>query len=112
MNVVQALVWNVGTCRLDVKGEAQVEILREPEYQCKAQGRMAFVLVAIGPGRMVGSQQEVDPRAARCEPRLEASESGFPDKPVGADIESTARVIRVIAQAARQSLQSRTWLVR
>jgi len=39
--VVQALVWNVGTCRLDVKGEAQVEILREPEYQYKAQGRMA-----------------------------------------------------------------------
>ena len=22
MNVVQALVWNVGTCRLDVKGES------------------------------------------------------------------------------------------
>jgi len=40
MNVVQALVWNVGTCRLDVKGEAQVENLREPEYRCKAQGRM------------------------------------------------------------------------
>jgi hypothetical protein len=41
MNVVQAPVWSVGTCRLDVKGEAKVEILREPEYRCKAQGRMA-----------------------------------------------------------------------
>ena len=40
MNLVQALVWNVGTCRLDVKGEAQAENLQEPEYRGKAQGRM------------------------------------------------------------------------
>lgn len=25
MNLIQALVWNVGTCRSDVKGEIQVE---------------------------------------------------------------------------------------
>ena len=28
-NLIQALVWNVGTCRLDVKGEIQVEDPRE-----------------------------------------------------------------------------------
>lgn len=33
-------VWNVGTCRLNVKGEAQVEIPQEPEYQGEAQGRI------------------------------------------------------------------------
>ncbi len=25
MTLIQAFVWNVGTCRLDVKGETQVE---------------------------------------------------------------------------------------
>ena len=40
MNLTQAFVWNVGTCRLDVKGATQAELLQESEYQCKAQGRM------------------------------------------------------------------------
>jgi len=39
MNLTQASVWNVGTCRLDVKGETQAENLQESEYRCKAQGR-------------------------------------------------------------------------
>jgi hypothetical protein len=42
MNLAQAFMWNVGTCRLDVKGETQVETLQEFEYQCEAQGRMAL----------------------------------------------------------------------
>jgi len=29
MNLTQAFVWNVGTCRLDDKGEAQAENLQE-----------------------------------------------------------------------------------
>ena len=39
VNSVQALVWNVGTCRPDAKGEAQAADPREPEYRCGAQGR-------------------------------------------------------------------------
>ena len=39
VNLIQALMWNVGTCRSDVKGEAQVEAPQEPEYQSRAQGR-------------------------------------------------------------------------
>jgi len=39
VNLMQALVWNVGTCRPDVKGAAQVETPREPEYRGGAQGR-------------------------------------------------------------------------
>ena len=41
VNLAQAFVWNVGTCRLDDKGETQAETLQESEYRCKAQGRMA-----------------------------------------------------------------------
>ena len=41
VNLTQAFVWNVGTCRLDVKGETQAENLQESEYRCEAQGRMA-----------------------------------------------------------------------
>jgi len=40
MNLTQAFVWNVGTCRLDVKGETQAETLQESEYQGEAQGRI------------------------------------------------------------------------
>jgi len=40
MNLAQAFVWNMGTCRLDAKGDSQAEILQEIEYRCKAQGRM------------------------------------------------------------------------
>jgi hypothetical protein len=40
VNLTQAFVWNVGTCRLDVKGETQAETLQESEYRCEAQGRM------------------------------------------------------------------------
>jgi hypothetical protein len=29
----------MGTCRLNAKGDAQVETPQEPEYQCEAQGR-------------------------------------------------------------------------
>ena len=39
VNLVQALKWNVVTCRSDVKGEAQVEAPQEPEYRCREQGR-------------------------------------------------------------------------
>lgn len=40
VNLTQAFVWNVGSCRLDVKGATQAEILRESEYRCEAQWRM------------------------------------------------------------------------
>jgi len=39
MNIIQAFVWNMGTCRLDAKGDTQVEVPQELEYRCKAQGR-------------------------------------------------------------------------
>jgi hypothetical protein len=39
VNLIQAFVWNVGTCRPDGKGEAQVEDPRGREYRCGAQGR-------------------------------------------------------------------------
>ena len=39
MTLIQASAWNVGTCRLDVKGAIQVETPRESEYRCEAQGR-------------------------------------------------------------------------
>ena len=39
VNLIQALMWNVGTCRSDVKGAAQVEAPQEPEYRSRAQGR-------------------------------------------------------------------------
>lgn len=39
MNVIQAFARNLGTCRSDAKGAAQVEAPQEPEYQCRAQGR-------------------------------------------------------------------------
>ena len=37
---VPALTGNVGTCRHDVKGDAQVEAPRGPEYRGEAQGRI------------------------------------------------------------------------
>lgn len=40
VNLTQAFVWNVGTCRLDDKGETQAETLQESEYRSEAQGRM------------------------------------------------------------------------
>ena len=36
----QAQVRNLGTCRLDAKGAAQVEAPQGPEYRCEAQGRI------------------------------------------------------------------------
>ena len=39
VTVVQARVWHVGTCRPDVKGEAQVATPQEPESRSGAQGR-------------------------------------------------------------------------
>ena len=39
VTVVQARVWNVGTGRPDVKGDAQVAAPRELEYQSGAPGR-------------------------------------------------------------------------
>ena len=40
LNLIQALVWNVGTCRPDAKGEAQVGSTHEAESaRCGAQGR-------------------------------------------------------------------------
>jgi len=35
-----ALVWNMGTCRSDVKGEIQVEDPQGSEYRCGARGRI------------------------------------------------------------------------
>ena len=45
MTLVQALVWNVGTCRPDVKGEAQVADPREPEYPKRGTGAESRVVV-------------------------------------------------------------------
>ena len=39
VTLIQAFGWNVGTCRCDAKGGAQVEDPREPEYRCTARGR-------------------------------------------------------------------------
>ena len=39
VTLIQAFVRNVGTCRLDAKGDAQVEEPQGPEYRCEAQGR-------------------------------------------------------------------------
>ena len=35
----QALIWNLGSCRSDVKGAGQAENLQDPEYQSGAQRR-------------------------------------------------------------------------
>jgi len=35
----EALVWNVGTLRLDAKGDLQVADPLGAEYRCRAQGR-------------------------------------------------------------------------
>jgi len=37
--LIQALVWNLGTCRHGEKGEIQVEALPGLEYRYMAQGR-------------------------------------------------------------------------
>jgi hypothetical protein len=39
MTFVQALIWNLGNCRSDVKGAIQAATLQESEYQCGAQWR-------------------------------------------------------------------------
>jgi hypothetical protein len=39
VNVAQASVWNVGTCRLDEKGAIRVADPQGSEYRCEAQGR-------------------------------------------------------------------------
>ena len=39
MSPAQALVWNVGTCDLDAKGDLQVADPRGAEYRGEAQGR-------------------------------------------------------------------------
>jgi len=39
VNVVQASVWNVGTCCSDAKGVCQVEDPQGIEYRYGAQGR-------------------------------------------------------------------------
>jgi hypothetical protein len=39
VNLIQAFMCNVGTCRSDDKGEIQVEDPQEGEYRCGAQGR-------------------------------------------------------------------------
>lgn len=36
---IRALVWNVGTCRLDAKGAMQAETPQVLEYRCEAQGQ-------------------------------------------------------------------------
>jgi len=38
MNLIQAFVWNVGTCHPDAKGETQVDNTQESEYQCRIRG--------------------------------------------------------------------------
>ena len=39
VSLIQAQMWNLGTCRLDAKGATQAEIPQEAEYRCEAQGR-------------------------------------------------------------------------
>jgi hypothetical protein len=39
VNLVWALVWNVGTCRPDAKGDIQAVAPQGLEYQSRAQGR-------------------------------------------------------------------------
>ena len=39
VSLIQAQMWNLGTCRLDVKGATQAENPQESEYRCGAQGR-------------------------------------------------------------------------
>lgn len=39
MTFVQALIWNLGSCRSDAKGAIQAETLQESEYQSGAQRR-------------------------------------------------------------------------
>ena len=41
MTLVQALVWNVGTCRSDAKGEAQVEAPRGERTNAEHRGGVA-----------------------------------------------------------------------
>lgn len=38
-SMILALVWNVGTCRSDVKGDIRGVIPQGSEYRCGAQGR-------------------------------------------------------------------------
>ena len=35
VSLIQAFVWNVGTCRLDAKGDTQAEIPQESEYRAR-----------------------------------------------------------------------------
>ena len=39
VNLVWALVWNVGTCRPDAKGDIQAVVPQGLEYQCRTRGR-------------------------------------------------------------------------
>ncbi len=39
VTIVQALMWNWGSCRSDVKGAIRVENPQESEYRCGAQWR-------------------------------------------------------------------------
>lgn len=39
VSMIRALVWNVGTCRLDAKGAIQAEIPQGSEYRREAQGQ-------------------------------------------------------------------------
>ena len=38
MNCMEALVWNIGTCRFDAKGEIQAENLQELNTDAKHRG--------------------------------------------------------------------------
>ena len=40
VNLTQALVWNMGTCCFNAKGDTQAETLQESEYRGEAQGRI------------------------------------------------------------------------
>ena len=44
---VQALTGNVGTCRHDAKGDAQVEAPRGPEYRCGARAELRVVVMRV-----------------------------------------------------------------
>jgi hypothetical protein len=39
VSVIQAWVWNVGTCRLEAKGDTRVVAPHASEYRSGAQGR-------------------------------------------------------------------------
>ena len=57
MKLIQAQVWNRGTCHVDVKGDFQSETLKGIEYQCNIQGWSSDEKFVISLERRHGSIQ-------------------------------------------------------